>query len=150
MKDEEPGHRDEGTSSFILHPSSFRKAALDTLFAMLRVDSIWGRERALAEQLAALMQADGFADVALVEPLPGRPSVVGRILGTGGGRSLILNGHIDIYELSADWTRDPFVPAIEDGRIYGAGVADEKAGTAGLLAAARLFLQPARRPKGDI
>ena len=126
------------------------EAAIAELFSMLRVDSIWGHEGALATQLAEEMEAEGFADVALIEPVPGRPSVVGRIRGTGGGRSLILNGHIDIYELSADWTRDPFVPAIEDGRIYGAGVADEKAGTAGLLAATRLFLDPARRPKGDI
>jgi acetylornithine deacetylase/succinyl-diaminopimelate desuccinylase-like protein len=126
------------------------RAALELLFDVLRVDSVWGRERALAELLAERMDADGFADVALVEPLPGRPSVVGRIPGTGGGRALILNGHIDIYELAADWTRDPFAPAVEDGRIYGAGVADEKAGTAGLLAAARLFLDPARRPRGDV
>ncbi len=96
------------------------------------------------------MQNDGFVDVTLVEPLPGRPSVAGRLHGKGGGRSLILNGHIDIYELAQDWTRDPFSPTIEDGRIYGAGVADEKAGTSALLAAARLFRDPARRPKGDI
>ncbi|MGH2599067.1 MAG: M20 family metallopeptidase, partial [Dehalococcoidia bacterium] len=63
---------------------------------------------------------------------------------------LILNGHIDIYELAADWTRDPFAPAIEGGRIYGAGVADEKAGAAALLSAARLFLDPSHRPKGDV
>lgn len=126
------------------------QAALALLFDVLRVDSIWGRERLLAEWLAEQLRTDGFTDVALVEPLPGRPSVVGRLPGTGGGRSLILNGHIDIYELAADWTRDPFAPAIDDGRIYGAGVADEKAGTAGLMAAARLFLDPARRPKGDI
>jgi acetylornithine deacetylase/succinyl-diaminopimelate desuccinylase-like protein len=126
------------------------EAALAELTAMLRVDSIWGNERALATQVAEEMEAVGFSEVALIEPIPGRPSAVGRIRGSGGGRSLILNGHIDIYELSEDWTRDPFVPAIENGRIYGAGVADEKAGTAGLLAAARLFLDPARRPKGDI
>jgi acetylornithine deacetylase/succinyl-diaminopimelate desuccinylase-like protein len=126
------------------------RAALDLLFDVLRIDSIWGRERALAEHLAGVLRADGFVDVSLVEPLPGRPSVAGRLPGTGGGRSLILNGHIDIYELAADWTRDPFTPAIEGGRIYGAGVADEKAGTAALLAAARLFRDPARRPRGDV
>jgi len=126
------------------------QAALDLLFDVLRVDSIWGREKVLAELLAARMQSSGFAGVTLVEPVPGRPSVVGRLPGTGGGRALILNGHIDIYELAADWTRDPFAPAIEDGKIYGAGVADEKAGTAALLAAAMRFVAPSRRPRGDI
>jgi acetylornithine deacetylase/succinyl-diaminopimelate desuccinylase-like protein len=133
----------------VLYPIDER-AALDLLFSVLRIDSIWGRERALAEHLAGVMRDDGFVGVKMVEPLSGRPSVVGRLSGTGGGRSLILNGHIDIYELAEDWTRDPFTPAIEDGRIYGAGVADEKAGTAALLAAARLFRDPARRPKGDV
>ncbi|MGH2599023.1 MAG: hypothetical protein ACRDJ9_06510, partial [Dehalococcoidia bacterium] len=61
------------------------RAALDLLLAVLRVDSVWGRERALAELLAERMRADGFADVTLVEPLPDRPSVVGRIPGTGCG-----------------------------------------------------------------
>jgi acetylornithine deacetylase/succinyl-diaminopimelate desuccinylase-like protein len=126
------------------------QAALDLLFDVLRVNSIWGQEKALAELLAQRLRATGFADVALVEPLPGRPSVCGRLRGSGGGRSLILNGHIDIYELAADWTRDPFAPAIEHGRIYGAGVADEKAGTAALLAAALRFSDPAQRPRGDI
>lgn len=126
------------------------QAALELLFDVLRVDSVWGRERALAEQLARVLRADGFVDVALVEPLAGRPSVVGRLEGTGRGRSLILNGHIDIYELAEDWTRAPFAPVIEGGRIYGAGVADEKAGTAALLAAARLFRDPAHRPRGDV
>lgn len=126
------------------------KAAIEQVLAILRVDSIWGNECALALPLAEEMEAAGFSEVALVEPLPGRPSVVGRIRGTGGGKSLILNGHIDIYELSKDWTRDPFRPAVENGRIYGAGVADEKAGTAALLSAARLFLEPALRPKGDV
>ncbi len=131
-------------------PAVDRSAALEEVLSILRVDSIWGRERALAEQLAGDLRSRGFTDVALVEPLPGRPSVTGRIRGTGGGRSLILNGHIDIYELSQDWTRDPFAPAIEQGKIYGAGVADEKAGTAALLVAASLFHDPAWRPRGDI
>lgn len=126
------------------------EAALERLFSILRVDSTWGNEGRLAVQLAVDLEQLGFEGVQLIEPLPGRPSVVGRLRGTGGGRSIILNGHLDIYELSQDWTRDPFKPAIEEGKIYGAGIADEKAGTAGLLAAASAFSDPALRPRGDI
>lgn len=127
-----------------------RETALDHLFSVLRTDSTWGNEGKLAIQLAEEMEELGFEDVRLVEPLPGRPSVVGRIRGTGGGRAIILNGHLDIYEISSDWTRDPWQPAIEGDRIYGAGIADEKAGTAGLFAAACEFLPDSQRPKGDI
>ena len=68
---------------------------------------------------------------------PVRPSVGARLKGSGGGRSLVLNGHLDIYELSEDWTRDPFAAALEDGKVFGAGIADMKAGTAAAAAAVR-------------
>ncbi len=74
-----------------------------------------------------------------------RPNVVGRWRGTGGGRSLILNGHIDTVTIEPEkaWTRDPFGAQIEDGHLYGRGTSDMKAG---LLAAlmAMTYLREAR------
>jgi acetylornithine deacetylase len=67
----------------------------------------------------------------------GRPNVVGVFKGNGGGRSLILNGHIDTVtiEPSHEWTRDPFGAEIEDGRMYGRGTSDMKGGLlAGIMA----------------
>ena len=58
----------------------------------------------------------GCDEVELVESRPGRPSVGARLRGSGGGRSLVLNGHLDIYELSEDWTRDPFAPPSRTAR----------------------------------
>ena len=74
------------------------------LFEVLAIDSTWGRERALAEHLADRFAGWGLHDVQLVDVpgAPGRPSVIGRLPGRGGGRSLLLNGHMDIYEVSAD------------------------------------------------
>ena len=120
------------------------------LMEVCAIDSIWGRERELAEHLAGRLHEWGCDEVALVESMPGRPSVGARLRGTGGGRSLVLNGHLDIYELSNDWTRDPFAPALEDGRVYGAGIADMKAGTAAALAAIRRVAQSGQRPAGDV
>ena len=114
------------------------------------IDSIWGREKALAEDLADKLRSWGCDDVALVEAMPNRPSVGARLRGTGGGQSLVLNGHIDIYELSEDWTRDPFHPTLEAGRIYGAGIADMKAGTAAALAALRRVAQSGKGLRGDV
>ncbi len=65
------------------------------------------------------------------------------------GRSLILNGHIDVVPVGAEelWTNPPFEPYIKDGRIYGRGSGDMKAGIAAYLSAFRaltsLGLQPA-------
>ena len=51
----------------------------------------------------------------------GRPNVVGTLKGTGGGRSLILNGHVDNVTLGdlSRWEHDPFGAEEKDGRIYG-------------------------------
>ena len=117
---------------------------------LLRIDSIWGRETPLARALAGWLTDWGCDEVSLVESLPGRYSVGARLRGTGGGRSLVLNGHIDIYELSESWTRDPFAPALEDGKVYGGGVADMKAGTAAVAAALRRIAASGDRLAGDV
>ena len=120
------------------------------LIDVCSIDSIWGRERELAEFFAERLDTWGCEQVELVESRPGRPSVGARLRGSGGGRSLVLNGHLDIYELSEDWTRDPFAAALEDGKVYGAGVADMKAGTAAAAAALRRIAGSGDRPRGDV
>ena len=120
------------------------------LIEVCSIDSIWGKERELAEFFADRLTTWGCEQVELVESRPGRPSVGARLRGSGGGRSLVLNGHLDIYELSEDWTRDPFAAALEDGKVYGAGIADMKAGTAAAAAALRRIAGSGDRPRGDI
>jgi acetylornithine deacetylase len=82
----------------------------------------------------------------------GRPNVVGVFKGTGGGRSLILNGHIDTVTIqpSDEWTRDPFGAEIEDGRMYGRGTSDMKGGLlAGIMA--MIYLSEAgAKIRGDV
>jgi len=67
-------------------------------------------------------------------PYEGRRSLVGAI-GEGGGRSLVLNGHVDV--VSAEpvdrWTKEPFGAEISDGRMYGRGSCDMKGGVAAML-----------------
>ena len=120
------------------------------LIDVCSIDSIWGKERELAEFLADQLTGWGCDEVQLVESRPGRPSVGARVKGSGGGRSLVLNGHLDIYELSEDWTRDPFAAALENGKVYGAGIADMKAGTAAAAAAVRRVATGDRSLSGDV
>ena len=120
------------------------------LIDVCSIDSIWGREKQLAEFFAAQLRQWGCDEVRLVESRPDRPSVGARLSGTGQGRSLVLNGHLDIYELSEDWTRNPFEAALEDGKVYGAGIADMKAGTAAAAAAVRRIAASGQRLGGDV
>ncbi|NDZ77312.1 M20/M25/M40 family metallo-hydrolase [Streptomyces sp. SID10853] len=123
---------------------------LDLLLQTLAIDSTWGREQELAEFIADRLRQWGADEVSLVESMPGRPSVGARIRGTGGGKSLILNGHLDTYEVSGDWDTDPFAPYVADGRIHGSGIADMKAATTASLAVLRRVLESGTRPRGDL
>ena len=76
-------------------------------------------------------------DVDIVERVDGRPSIVATARGSGSGRSLMLNGHLDT--VSVDAMDDPFSATIEDGRLYGRGAYDMK----GALAAAMLAVRDA-------
>jgi acetylornithine deacetylase len=69
----------------------------------------------------------------------GRPNVVGIVRGRGGGRSLILNAHVDVVDPgpAEAWTHGPWSGALDDGKLYGRGAVDDKAGLAGMLFAAR-------------
>ena len=59
--------------------------------------------------------------------------------GSGGGRSLTFNGHIDVVPIGVErnWSHDPWGAEIEDGRMYGRGAADMKAGVVAMLGALR-------------
>ena len=64
---------------------------------------------------------------------PGRPNVVAVAHGSGGGRSLILNSHMDTVGVAG--MRDPFHPLVRGGRLYGRGAMDTKAALAAFMAA---------------
>src|SRR5438093_1735124 len=73
-------------------------------------------------------------EVEVIEETPGRPSVLARARGAGGGRSLMLCGHIDT--VGVDGMRDPHRPLVDGDRLYGRGTYDMKAGVAAALIAA--------------
>ena len=65
----------------------------------------------------------------------GRPLTVGTIRGGGGGRSLAVNGHVDVVDAGelSRWTSPPFAAEVRDGRIYGRGAVDMKGGIGAAL-----------------
>ncbi|MBM3571011.1 MAG: M20/M25/M40 family metallo-hydrolase [Alphaproteobacteria bacterium] len=81
-----------------------------------------------------------------------RPNLVGVFGGTGGGRSLILNGHVDTVTLEprGEWKRDPFGAEIADGRMYGRGTSDMKGGLMAALMAITYLREASVPLKGDV
>jgi acetylornithine deacetylase len=102
-------------------------------------------ELGLARFVAEWCERAGL-ETALTELRPGRANVVAVARGSGGGRSLMLNAHMDT--VGVEGMTDPFVPRIEAGRLYGRGAQDMK----GSLAACMLAAADAkrRRLRGDV
>jgi len=71
----------------------------------------------------------------VIAPNPEMPNVVGTFEGSRPGPHVVLNGHIDVFPVgdAGTWTHDPWSGAVENGRIYGRGVNDMKAGTTSML-----------------
>jgi len=90
-------------------------------------------EAEIARYIAEWLEKAGL-EVELVETAPGRPNVVGIARGTGGGKSLILNGHMDTVG-TGDMPR-AHAPTEKDGRLYGRGAYDMKGGLAACMLAA--------------
>lgn len=83
-----------------------------------------------------------------------RISVVGRLRGTGSGRSMLFFGHPDgepmTEESLAGWEHDPFGGEVEGGRVYGWGAADDLTGVAIMAEAVAAVLETVGTPRGDI
>jgi acetylornithine deacetylase len=139
----------------------------ETLEALVRIPSVTGNEDAAQEWVArTLGELGGEVDRWRVEPealqgeadYPGarvtspRLNVVARFAGTGGGPTLILNGHIDTVTPGDEgrWAHPPFGAEVVGDFLYGRGAADMKGGLAAILAAVRAVRMAGVRLKGTV
>ncbi|GLK55507.1 acetylornithine deacetylase [Methylopila capsulata] len=113
-----------------------------------------GREEGAALFIAGILSDLGFS-VELPTKREGRPNVVASLAGEGGGKSLILNDHLDTYPAGdwAAWTMTgghPFRPTRHGDRLYARGTSDTRGNLACTLLAARAVLAAGARLKGDL
>ena len=82
----------------------------------------------------------------------GRPNIVARLPGSGGGKSLLLNGHTDVIPVGGGegWDENPWSATIRDGRMYGRGTADMKSGVASHIMAVQALRAAGVQLKGDV
>jgi acetylornithine deacetylase len=115
---------------------------------LVRRPSVSGDEKPVADFIANYLSDHGFTvDTSEIEP--GRPNVT-----TGWGNDdrkvLLLTGHTDTVPIGDGWQHDPLGAEIVDGRLYGRGSCDMKAGLAGMMMALIAVKRGLRRPRGRI
>jgi acetylornithine deacetylase len=88
-------------------------------------------------------------NVSTSEIAPGRVNVVGLMKGSGGGKSLLLNAHLDTVGVEG-MTIDPFGGELKDGRVYGRGSQDMKGGLAAMMAASKAIADADIYLRGDL
>jgi acetylornithine deacetylase len=147
---------------------TLRPEIVAVLQELVRIPSQTGHEGAAQEAVARFMVAHDL-DVDVWEPdvadlelhaesvtigrdFAGRPNVVGTCRGAEGGRSLILNGHIDTVEVGnpAAWSHAPLGGHVSGGHLYGRGACDMKGGIVANLFALRALRLIGFHPAGDV
>ena len=116
----------------------------DDLENLVRIQSVWAdparrdRVHRSAQATADLLSQAGFGDVQIVSE-GGAPAVIARHPAPPGTPTVLLYAHHDVQPEGdpAQWASPPFEPTERDGRLYGRGSADDKAGIATHLAAFR-------------
>ena len=126
-----------------------RRAMVELLSRLIKIPSFKNEETAVARYLGRYFRRRGY-EVELQEVEPDRFQTIATLKGTGGGKSLMLNGHIDTDELSMNGTRDPWIPSIEGDRVYGSGSFNMKGGVAAMISAAEAIRKSGMSLKGDI
>jgi acetylornithine deacetylase len=143
-------------------------SAISFLQDLVRIPSITGQERSVQDHLKEELINMGL-EIDAWEPtreelethpafsddgisLEGRPVLVARWPGSGGGRSLILNGHVDVVPPGnpRSWTDDPWSGVIRNGNLYGRGSCDMKGGLVAGITAIRILQKLGFQPRGDV
>jgi len=148
-----------------------REEAVDFLRSLIRTPSVTGEEGEAQGLIRRRFEAMGLATEVFVpdlarlaghpefipgggigQPLAERPNIIGRRAGTGGGPSVLVFGHVDTVPPGprGEWRHDPFGAEIADGRMYGRGTADMKAGLAAAFLAVEALQRVGVRLRGDV
>lgn len=105
-------------------------------------------EAEIAEHVAEFLRGIGL-ETQVEEVEPGRPNAVGVLKGSGGGPTLMLNGHMDTVGIEY-MEIDPLNPVVKDGRMYGRGTYDMKGGLAAILSATKAVVDSGAELRGDV
>ena len=117
----------------------------------VNAEEVLGGESKVSEFVAPVLERMGLEND-LWEEAPQRANLVGSLRGSGGGKSLILSGHVDVVPTPNPdkWTDPPFSGLVKEGRIHGRGSSDMKGGIAAMVKAVEAIQKCGLKLKGDL
>ena len=145
-----------------------REKVISFLQSLIQIDSETGKEAQIQDFISKKLNQLGLKvdkfepDIDVLSkhpgfiqpdfPFDGRQNVVGFLKGTGSGRSLILNGHVDTVPVAPidQWSDGPFSGTVRSDSIWGRGSSDMKGGIAAMTMAVAILLEIGWKPQGDI
>jgi acetylornithine deacetylase/succinyl-diaminopimelate desuccinylase-like protein len=113
---------------FAFDPQQAQAEAVHFLADLIKIDTQDppGDESKVAHYIEGVLKSAGI-ESEILEPVPGRASIVARLKGNGKKRPLLIMGHEDVVPVDrAHWTVDPFAATERDGLLYGRGASDDK------------------------
>lgn len=123
------------------------KKTVEKVRGLLKIPSYSGKETEKAEYLVSAMKQLGL-EAYLQEVEPRRCNAIGKLKGTGGGPTLIFNGHIDHNMVVDGWSQSPFDAVVRDGWLY--GFVHMQSANGAYLEAVEALVNSGRIMKGDI
>ncbi len=114
---------------------------VDLTKTLVAIPSITGQENELADWMYGFFQSLDLSNVQRLAVPESGDSVIGWLEGSSDGPTMMLNFHLDTFDIFAGWETDPFKPMVENGRLYGLGAHDMKGGAACVLAAVEALVK---------
>jgi acetylornithine deacetylase/succinyl-diaminopimelate desuccinylase-like protein len=114
--------------STVLRPEQASAETASFLKDLVRIDTTDppGNESKVATYIGAIFKREGIP-YEILEPVPGRASIVARLKGSGAQRPVLILAHEDVVPVDrSHWTVDPFAAETKDGVLYGRGASDDK------------------------
>ena len=130
--------------------STAAETAIGLTQEMVRIDSTNGKEDALARDLERRLKALKVGKVWCEKTYEGRLNTLWEVDSGKSGPSFLFTGHLDTKPVCEGWQRDPFDGAIENGRLFGHGVMDMKAGLGSLVGGIMTMIDSGVDFKGKI
>lgn len=123
--------------------------ALDLLAGMVAIPSVEGQEKAAGDFIAAYARSLGM-EVELQEVEPDRNNVIARVKIGKGGKTVVLNSHMDVVPSADGWNTDPFQLVRAEDRAFGRGSTDAKGALTAFLIATKSIMENPGSTNGNI